>query len=512
MSITGIARIEGPGAHWLAISGMQANEIFMVAAGASLDVSGLRLENGSAPIVGPQEGGAIFNAGSLVVDTCTVVDNTAADGAAIYNDGNAQILNSYLSNNTTSTVGGAVTNDFGASLTVSESSFVDNGGGGLGGAIFTEGTASVTSSTFQGNSDVQGGAIFNENQPLSVTNSTFFDNTASEDGGGISDAAGATATVTNSTLDSNQAPSGSDVYGQVNLKATILAGGGSGSDCGDGVTDGGYNIDDDGTCGLTYPSIPHSLTLDSTLGPLTNNAGPTETIAILSGNPGIDYVPAAGCPATDQRGVARIPPCDVGAYDSDTEAPLPQTITFTSTAPSDATVGGTAYDVMATGGGSGNPVVFTSATTPVCMVSGSSVSFIGIGTCTIDANQAGNGTYAAGTQADQSFSVAAAAGPCGGSATQCFTSAAGDSASVGSVFTFDVGTAGTPTAKIESHGKLPKGVKFYTGTGSATLSGTPTSTKHKSAIGIYPLTLTATFGKGKAKVIVTQAFTLTVED
>jgi hypothetical protein len=143
-------------------------------------------------------------------------------------------------------------------------------------------------------------------------------------------------------------------------------------------------------------------------------------------------------------------------------------------------------------------------------VSGSSVSFIGIGTCTIDANQAGDGIYAAATQAAQSFSVAAAAGPCGGAATQCFTSANGDNVTVGSSFTFDVNTTGAPTAKIKSHGKLPKGVKFYRGTGSATLSGTPTSTKHKSAVGTYRLTLTATFGKGKTKVVVTQAFTLTV--
>jgi len=39
---------------------------------------------------------------------------------------------------------------------------------------------------------------------------------------------------------------------------------------------------------------------------------------------------------------------------------------------------------------------------------------------------------------------------------------------------------------------------------------TPTSTKHKAAAGIYHLTFTATFGEGKTKQVVTQAFTLRV--
>ena len=45
---------------------------------------------------------------------------------------------------------------------------------------------------------------------------------------------------------------------------------------------------------------------------------------------------------------------------------------------------------------------------------------------------------------------------------------------------------------------------------SHVLGGTPTSTKHKSAAGTYHLTFTATFGKGKTKVVATQAFTLSV--
>lgn len=84
-----------------------------------------------------------------------------------------------------------------------------------------------------------------------------------------------------------------------------------------------------------------------------------------------------------------------------------QTISFTSTVPSSATVGGT-YAVSATAT-SGLTVAFTTATPSVCTVSGSTVSFVGAGTCTINANQAGNTVYNAAPQVQQSFSVASAA-------------------------------------------------------------------------------------------------------
>jgi hypothetical protein len=90
------------------------------------------------------------------------------------------------------------------------------------------------------------------------------------------------------------------------------------------------------------------------------------------------------------------------------------------------------------------------------------------------------------------------------------TSANTKMASAGRFFSFPVTTSGTPSPKLRERGKLPRGVKFHKGTGSAELSGTPQSTKHRSADGTYRLTFTATFGKGKTKVVVTQSFTLTV--
>ncbi len=83
-----------------------------------------------------------------------------------------------------------------------------------------------------------------------------------------------------------------------------------------------------------------------------------------------------------------------------------QTINFTSAPPAGATAGGSPYVVSASAS-SGLPVSFAADPTSagVCTVSGSSVSLVGSGTCTVDANQPGNGSYQAATQAQQSFAV-----------------------------------------------------------------------------------------------------------
>ena len=86
--------------------------------------------------------------------------------------------------------------------------------------------------------------------------------------------------------------------------------------------------------------------------------------------------------------------------------PGPQTITFT--APGPQTVG-TPLPLSATAS-SGLPVSFASQTTSVCTVSGTPATsfvatFVTAGTCTIQASQAGNGTWAAATPVSRSFTV-----------------------------------------------------------------------------------------------------------
>ena len=141
----------------------------------------------------------------------------------------------------------------------------------------------------------------------------------------------------------------------------------------------------------------------------------------------------------------------------------PQTISFTSTPPGGAVVGGPTYTVSATAT-SGLPVTFTIAvaSSGVCTRSGSVVSFTGTGTCTINANQAGNGSYQAATQVQQAFAVGNAP-PSQSSQTIAFTSTAPAGAVVGG-----------PTYTVAATASSGLSVAFTIAAGSAgicTISG-----------------------------------------
>ncbi|WP_344732658.1 hypothetical protein, partial [Nocardioides fonticola] len=141
---------------------------------------------------------------------------------------------------------------------------------------------------------------------------------------------------------------------------------------------------------------------------------------------------------------------------------IPQNISFTTTAPSTAGVGG-AYIVSATGGGSGNPVTFSvgsGTTNNACTVSGSTVTFRNQGTCVVAADQlAGYQTingmfyeiYAVAPTVTQTIAVTAKTNqtiafispvPGGASVGGTTTVAAGGGAS-GNPVTFSVGSATT---------------------------------------------------------------------
>jgi hypothetical protein len=102
-------------------------------------------------------------------------------------------------------------------------------------------------------------------------------------------------------------------YANLSLQNTIVQD--AGSSCyGDGTFQSlGHNISGDGTCHLTGPG-DQPLT-DALLGPLADNGGPTETLALLAGSPAINGGDDAACPFTDQRGFGRVDVCDIGAFE-----------------------------------------------------------------------------------------------------------------------------------------------------------------------------------------------------
>ena len=428
MSITNNLTITGPGAADLAVSGNNASGIFNIRDGAVASISGLTLEdgNGGGNIwVGYSNGGAIdvgdSSTATLTVSNSVFLDNQSVadnDGGAIAvggdgGQGTLTINNSTFSGNSApgGNAGAIASGNFSGSstLTVNNSTFSGNSSGSNGGAIDTgdagSGTLTVTNSTFSGNSsDGDGGAIdngdngFQSTSTANVSDSTFSGNSSSADGGAIDNGdngGGGTAT----------------------LSASVLAGSTSGGECFGSVTDGGYDIADDASCGFSATgSTNSSATLDASLGALADNGGPTETILPAPNSPAVVAIPPGTtvnsvqvCPHTDQRDVASASGvnCTIGAVEVDPT----QTISFT--APTSGTVAGSAT-LSATGGDSPNPVTFSVDTTSgagVCNMSGtngSTVNYTAVGTCVVDANQAGDADYTAAPQVQQSITVAPA--------------------------------------------------------------------------------------------------------
>ena len=110
-----------------------------------------------------------------------------------------------------------------------------------------------------------------------------------------------------------------DSSAALTVTGTIVADNTSISDCNGTVTDGGYNLDSDGSCAWTRT---HSISNGhAKLGPLANNTGPTKTLLPAKRSDAIDAIPtgSANCTKTakDQRGVSRPQGsrCDIGAVE-----------------------------------------------------------------------------------------------------------------------------------------------------------------------------------------------------
>lgn len=294
LTITTNLTIQGPGANLLTISGGGKMEVLFITNSATLTLSGLTIADGWTTGFG---GGIYVNTNAtLKANNCIFSGNIADRGAGIY--GNP-----------------------GSATTVSNSTFYGNSGeygtrSGFGGGIFIIGSGAgsglspsflkVTNSTFFGNSaNEAGGGILNFGGTATVSNSTFYGNS----GDAICNLSG-TTTVTSSTISGNTASKGGGILtgeGTLTLTNSIVAGNTSTNDSGD---------DCDG-CGTQ--SAPNLITTpDSPVDPLLASlgwyGGPTQTMIPLPGSPAIgagQYL--AGEAATDQRGFAR--PAPSGAVD-----------------------------------------------------------------------------------------------------------------------------------------------------------------------------------------------------
>ena len=299
----------------ITIDGASTYQVLFVNVGSTLNLDDLTIAHGSSS----DKGGGIQNAGTLTATNCMFSNNASVgSGGAIYNNG---------------------------TLTVISSTFLDNqpGDGLAGGGIGNfGGKVTVMGSTFSGNSASSGGAIHNTARPgpiggtLKVTNSTFSNNSAEQNGGGINTGgADTTATISNCTFSDNSAGvAGGGISGGIaTVSNSIFADSTSGGNCSGGVTDGGYNLSDDNSCGFAgtgangKPIGDNVNDVNVKLGALADNGGFTQTLALGTGSYAIDAIPKARCPSTDQRGAPRPDPddsflhpaCDIGAFESGNE-------------------------------------------------------------------------------------------------------------------------------------------------------------------------------------------------
>jgi hypothetical protein len=262
---------------------------------------------------------------------CSTINENG--GGGLFNNGGAVTLDNVgFTNNAGSgnPLGGGVSNGSG-SLTMTNVAFTGDAAG-AGGALFVRaGTVTGTGITFESDSTTccEGGAAYLLSGSVSLTNATVASSGGFNGGGAIANA-GAALALDNVTLSDNGADIQTDTgAASTTIENTILGtdqSGGvacvapgrsdslTGSHTGNAIThDGGNNLDQGSSCNLTGSGDQSNA--DPLLAAIADNGGPTRTEALQAGSPAIGAANEANCPTTDQRGVARKNPCDIGAYE-----------------------------------------------------------------------------------------------------------------------------------------------------------------------------------------------------
>lgn len=174
----------------------QPGEFQLLRSQATLAISDLTLSNGCAD--GANGGGL------LVIDRRLTLDRVAFENnEALFNGGGLAL---------------SAEGSFGA--TISDSTFTGNSAGSGGGGLFTSDSATLARTTFSDNSAANGGAIRQSFRSLALTDVTLSNNRASVDGGGLhvgNDPAGTfTSTLSGCTIEGNDAVRGGGIFSSSN--------------------------------------------------------------------------------------------------------------------------------------------------------------------------------------------------------------------------------------------------------------------------------------------------------
>jgi hypothetical protein len=306
--------IIGPGAAALTVrrNAEAPFRIFHFGDGVTAFLEGVTVADGVEEILA---GGILNDNGSLtltgvVVTGNEVVGSGIVHGGGIANYGTLTVRESEIRGNKAIAEGGST-------ATIAE-----------GGGISAAGTLTVVGSTVSGNQvqalgegstqvEAIGGGIRALGESASVERSTVSGNSIEAiegssitvaQGGGLR---GIHLTLTSSTVTGNEIASDAtalganlELVGTSLVRSTILSNAlGDAKSCSGPEASGGFNLDEDGSCGFGQATDLASVAagIDPVLGA---NGGPTPTHALLAGSPAIDRGNAFGSPV-DQRNLPR---------------------------------------------------------------------------------------------------------------------------------------------------------------------------------------------------------------
>lgn len=239
---------------------------------------------------------------TATISQCTFSRSTTAGrggGIAIAGAQNAVTGCTFLQNSATTT--GAALYHIGGHLTISDSLFAANSGGYT---FYFEGAsvAELTNDTIVDNTE--GGVSTNNAAQVTLVNDTIANNQCNVqscyNGVGIRQNSGGTLTLTNTILFHN-IQNGMDGNCSANGSVTSL----------------GHNLTDSAANARIGPIASDLILTDPLLGPLADNGGPTQTVAITIDSPAYNAADDAVCPPTDERDVPRPAAgrCDIGAFE-----------------------------------------------------------------------------------------------------------------------------------------------------------------------------------------------------
>ena len=297
-----------------------------------------------------QSGGAgIRNGGAMALSNNTISGNSALAGGGIANSGTMTLINNTISNNHGS---GAGVYNLGGNMTLTDNTISDNAtrsGGSDGGFVNYLGVATLSNNTIVGNSAHNAGAISNDGS-LTLVNDTIVENSAFGGGiGGIDTSS--VITIQNTILAGNFSTTSSDFSGsytgnndlignQVNVSTALapslannggptqtlaLLPGSPAIGAGGALTNVEYAIQPTDTTiyvgnAATIAATPgtYYILIDQEEMLVTNVNLTNNTMTVQRGyddTTATTHAIGAGVYfATDQRGVARPTPSDIGAY------------------------------------------------------------------------------------------------------------------------------------------------------------------------------------------------------